>query len=96
MDYKYLDQTRGVGSNYNAANADQTYEQPAANQPNYPGAEGASTYQNSAAYPGQYDYAQDPGQQAAYQEGEYGAESTEPSLSDYNSHESCVRITTKK
>jgi len=98
MDYRYVGPNTSVTDNYHNTGS---YEQPAAQSANYPTDDGYGNYQNSATdYPQQYDYnAQDPNQQAAYQEGEYaaeGTENTEPSLSDYNSHEVCVRMTTKK
>lgn len=94
MDYKYLDPSRDATQSYTQ---DQNFEQPAAHSAAYQQNEGYGGYQaNASNYPGQYDnQTQNLGQQA-YQEGEYQEESAEPSLSDYNSHESCVRITTRK
>lgn len=97
MDYKYLDQTEGSQKNYYQANS---YQQPAAQSTAYPPQTaqdpnmgyGGDQTQN---YNDDYQY-QDPGATDQYQEGNYGTENAEPSLSDYNSHESCVRITTKK
>ncbi len=94
MDHRYLNPSMDTTRNYTE---DQNYEQPATHAAAYPQPEGYGDYQNQpGGYDDQYQYPeQNPGQQA-YQEGEYQAESTEPSLSDYNSHESCIRITTKK
>ena len=89
MDYKYLESSLNTGTNYNNA---QNYNQPATQTTNYSQDERNQNYPSSSQ-----DYPQqDLNQQAVYQEGEVTADSTEPSLSDYNSHESCIRITTKK
>lgn len=96
MEYRYLNQADGAYKNYYQ---DSNYQQPATQSPAYPtdgsaiSAGYGTGYQDSYNYDSQY---QDPGAASQYQESNYVPESTEPSLSDYNSHESCVKITTKK
>jgi hypothetical protein len=72
------------------------YEQPAAMSTAYGDQNAGYTGADTAGQDPQYQNWQDPGGQQQYDEPEYAEESNEPSLSDYNSHESCVRITTKK
>jgi hypothetical protein len=96
MDYKYLDQTQGAYQNYYSDQKQQPATQTAAysQDTGYGGDANTGGWdQNQADYNYQY---QNPGAQTQYQTQNYASESAEPSLSDYNSHESCIRITTKK
>lgn len=78
----------------------QQYEQPAIDTPTYNYEQ--SYNQNTAAAPQDYQYAEYDQQysqtnatQEVYEEETYEEEVAQPSLSDYNSHECCVRVTTK-
>ena len=97
MDYRYMDPSRSPSYSYEQP----SYQQPATqsvihtNDSGYgysvPTDTGMSQdYQYSTEY-------QDLGEQDQYDNQAYAEETAwEPSLSDYNSHESCVKITTRK
>lgn len=85
MDYRYSAQEPKYSQNYNAQ--DQSYGQPAT-QPAVYSQNTGYTGSNTAAF-GQNEYGyQDPNGYDAYQDPNNVQESSEPSLSDYNSHES--------
>lgn len=84
MDYRYSAQAPQYEQNYNEA--DQAYDQPAAQLAGYPNDRGNTAGQINTGgevdhgYPDMNGYNQ-------YQDPNYVQESTQPSLSDYNSHE---------
>lgn len=86
-------------SNY--YNEGQNYQQPATQSAIYTSNPGYSAgIPTDTGTSQDYQYAteyQDLGGQDAYANQAYAQEASyEPSLSDYNSHESCVKITTRK
>lgn len=99
MDNRYYNPPKSQQNYYEG----QKYEQPATQsvvyQKNYgyqadpnvtTGKFAAPDYQYSEQFP-------DPGGQDGYVQQDYGEENAEGlSLSDYNSHESCIKISTKK
>ena len=97
MDYRYTDPNRASNYYYEGQN----YQQPATQSAIY-----TSTPRYNASVPTEtgmsqdYQYAteyQDLGGQDSYANQVYSEEPTyEPSLSDYNSHECCIKITTRK
>lgn len=97
MDYKYPNQAEGAYKNYYQ---DQKYQQPATQSAAY---QHEGNTQTSSNYGGQYqdgynydNQYQDPGVDSQYTGVNYDSGTAEPSLSDYNSHESCIKISSKK